>query len=106
MTKIIYLHKDELNAIALCVDGHKGIQVQLIAFRDTLIPNSEGMLESSPQAHIEMLWTITTRSGAVLNKNFKQELASAVSQAQQRLVEIQQNYELINGALKDYGTTA
>lgn len=98
-----YLHKDEFNAIAIIVNGHKGVTVQLITFLKQLLPNSENILEEHLVNHVDKSFTISVRDkDGKLNPAFKVEVSNAINQCQQALVAIQQNYQHIEGCLKDY----
>lgn len=97
-----YLHKDDQNAIVIIREGHHALTVQLVSFIPRLAPNAENIMVHHLVNHVEYSRTVPVRLDGQINNGFKTDLSNAISVCQQKLVEIQQNNQIIEGALRDY----
>ena len=98
MINIVELESDGLNSIILVRDSYKGVVVQNIRFTKSLQPNHAGILEEFTSKQV-----VDTNICSVLDKNFKANVASAISKARQKMVEIQNLDKIIEGTFVDYG---
>ena len=100
---MMYVHKDEHNAIVIVQNGSQGVVVHLTSIVTRMVPNSENILEEHSFQRVEMTHEVNVRDEAgTLKPKFKDELKQAIKLCEVGLIHQQQNRQHIEGALRDY----
>lgn len=97
LSNSIDIENDGYNIIKMVRDHYKGVHIFNIRLIKTLTPNYKNELEE-----ITKEWTVYTQFCDVNSKNFKSEVANAISVARQKMVEYQKLDQIIEGTFKDY----
>lgn len=105
MKKIVYIEKDEHNAIAICKDGFQGVVVQLIRFVDQLKP--AGLEQEITKIRTKQVigqWQVEVKNlqDGSLNEDFRKHVDDAINQAKNKLASIHNQDKKISGLLDNY----
>lgn len=102
MKKIVYIERDDYNAIVISRDHYHGVAIQVIRFVDQLSPigpNNE--LSNIKNQRVVHQILVKIEPG---KDTFKDEVYKAVMLAKEKLAEIKIQDRLISGVLNDYSS--
>lgn len=104
MRKIVYIEKDEQNAIAVCKDNFRGIVVQLIRFVDQLKPAGlEKELTNIRTNQVVCQWEVKILDkDKKVKEDFREDVEKAIKEAKQELAKIKNQDQKIDGLLETY----
>jgi len=100
MKKIVYINKNELNAIAICRDNYNGVAIQVIRFVDQLVPNGpDNQVVSIKNSTVLKTFMVDIVSDPT---SFKSRIQQTIAQAREFLSIIEKQDKDIDGILNDY----
>jgi hypothetical protein len=102
MDNIVFISKDENNAIAICKDNYNGVAVQVIRFVDQLKPSGNIYSELVNIRSQQVINQIIVNVNSESKSTFKERVNNAVSESKEFLAKIKEQDSKIDGVMKDY----
>lgn len=102
MKKIVFIEKDEHNAIAVCKDNFKGIVVQIIRFVDQVVPSGPNNVNTNIRNHSvikQIAVPVANEKG--MNEDFRLCVDKAIKEAREYVAVLHQQDNKIDGLMKD-----